>query len=208
MLRFLDAANVLTLIGLTAAFLAALLAVRGQPAFALVALIVSGLCDLFDGAVARRLSRTPEEARFGGRLDSVVDACSFGLAPAIVLSTLGAQGPLEVAALTLYCAAAVWRLAYFDTVGLEGEEGAARYYIGLPVTYAALVIPLAALLGFVGPGPLCVAATVSALGLALLFVSPVRVRKPFGPWYGVLLLVAIALIATYWAFADRFARGW
>lgn len=203
MLRFLNVANALSLAGLGAALACALLAVSGRPALAIVALIGAGLCDLFDGLVARRLALTPEEQRFGAALDSAVDACSFGFAPAVLLHALGLRSLPEMALLGAFAACAVWRLAYFDTIGLAGEADA-RYYTGLPTTFVALVLPLAALAGFSGRGPLRIAAVAAAAGLAIAMVSPVRIRKPGGKWYAILLGIAVVLVAVYTIFATRF----
>jgi CDP-diacylglycerol--serine O-phosphatidyltransferase len=204
MIRFMNAANALTLAGLGAALASALLSTSHQAPFALAALIVAGLCDLFDGLVARRLRRTEEEARFGARLDSLVDACSFGFAPTLLLYEVGLRSPPELALIGLFAGCAVWRLAYFDTVGIA-TEGSARYYTGLPTTFVALVLPLACAAGFLGAAYLRQCAAVAALLLAIAMVSPVRVRKPGGAAYGVLLLVAIGLIALYVAGRARFA---
>jgi CDP-diacylglycerol--serine O-phosphatidyltransferase len=43
---------------------------------------VFGLADAFDGRVARA---TNSEGRFGEELDSLVDAITFGLAPAMIM---------------------------------------------------------------------------------------------------------------------------
>ncbi|HZV00107.1 MAG TPA: CDP-alcohol phosphatidyltransferase family protein [Planctomycetota bacterium] len=193
MLRFLDRANAITLLGLAAGLAAALLASEARLALALVALVAAGICDIFDGLVARRLTRSDEEKRFGQRLDSAVDACSFGVAPVLVLHAAGARHPAELALLGLYAACAVWRLAYFDTTGLEGGT----HYVGLPTTFSALVIPLACAAGYAGADALRIAADACAFGLALLMVSPLRIRKPRGAWYGFFLLLAIGVSALY-----------
>lgn len=196
MLRFLDPANALSLVGLASALAGAILAMHGRLAQGLVAMIASGLCDLFDGLVARNLTRTDEQRRFGGHLDSVVDAAAFGFAPAIWMHAAGVRTLPECALLAFFASCAVWRLAYFDTVGLS-TEGEARYYTGLPVTYVALVIPLAALAGFAGASALRWTLDGAAFALALAMVSPFRVRKPGGAMYAVFLLAAAGMIALY-----------
>jgi CDP-diacylglycerol--serine O-phosphatidyltransferase len=204
MLRFLDVANAVSLAGLGAALGCALLAASGRPAYAIAALIVAGLCDLFDGAIARRLARTAEQRQFGARLDSLVDACAFGLAPAVLCASLGLRHPAELVLVFALLFACVWRLAYFDTVGLTATEGRPSY-IGLPTTYVALVLPVTLLAGFIGPTALRTATCVAAAALAVAMVSPLRIPKPGGAWYGVFLLLAVVLIGIYTLLADRFA---
>lgn len=194
--RFLDLPNAVTLLGLELGLAAALLAVGGRVAWAFAALVLAGVCDLLDGLVARRVAGRSEEARrFGARLDSLVDACSFGAAPALLLHAL-LPGPLGLALPAAYLAAAVWRLAYFDTVGLGGE-GEARYYTGLPTTFAALLLPLAGLAGLAGATPLRWALGATGAVHALLMVSPLRLRKPGGRWYAALCALALALVAGW-----------
>lgn len=191
--RFLDRANAITLTGLVLGLAAALLATEGRLAHALVALVGAGLCDLFDGLVARRLARTDQARTFGRHLDSAVDAGSFGVVPVFLFHAAGARHPAELALLALFACCAVWRLAYFDTVGLEGGT----HYIGLPTTFVALVVPLAFLAGFHGTRSLRIAADASAGALACLMVSPVRIRKPRGVAYAILLALALTMSAVY-----------
>jgi phosphatidylserine synthase len=47
-------------------------------------IVLGGICDAFDGRVARA---TNSEGRFGEELDSLVDAITFGLAPAMMAGT-------------------------------------------------------------------------------------------------------------------------
>src|SRR5207248_11546863 len=73
--------------------------------------------DMFDGYVAR-LSRTA--SKFGGELDSLCDAISFGVAPAFLLLKMGPgwESPLVHALVAgiaaLYMVCAVLRLARFN----------------------------------------------------------------------------------------------
>ena len=197
MYQFIDPANVVTLLGLWLGLGTALAAAVGRLELALGALVAAGVADLLDGLVARRMGRTrSEEARrFGARLDSLADACSFGMAPALLLhAALPGLAGWGIPLLLLTCA--VWRLAYFDTVGLAGE-GQARYYIGLPTTYAALFFPLAGLSGHWGPEFLRAMLLGTGIVLAALMVTPIRIRKPWGPWYPALFTLAAVLLGTY-----------
>jgi len=203
--QLLDLANALTLTGLVAAVACALLAIHGQLAFAVVALMVSGVCDLFDGVVARRLNRSPEQQSFGGRLDSIVDACSFGFAPVVLMYSAGLNGILEVLLLVFFILCVVWRLAFFDMIGLQ-SVGKQRYFIGLPVTYVAMILPLAFLAGFWGMLWLRGCVAVAVVGLALAMVSTYRIRKPSGVFYLLFPASGLALAFVFIQFAERFVR--
>jgi len=62
--------NSLTLIGLLVGSLAALIFAKGEPRLAGLTLLVCGVFDVIDGAVARLTGR---ETAFGGVLDAVID---------------------------------------------------------------------------------------------------------------------------------------
>lgn len=194
MLRFLDVANLISLLALLAAAACCGLALRGLPAYAVIALIGAGIGDLFDGLVARRLARTEEQQRFGARLDSLVDACAFGFAPCVWLFAAGLQSPLDLLLLGAFLCCAVWRLAYFDTVGLE-NAGGSRYYVGLPTTYVALILPLAFLLVLVSQQWFANGMRLAVAASALAMVSPVRVRKPGGGAYVGFVLLAVTVVS-------------
>jgi CDP-diacylglycerol--serine O-phosphatidyltransferase len=95
--------------------------------------------DSLDGFVAR-LSRTSSD--FGGQLDSLCDAVSFGAAPAFLLLRLGQdwQAPsvrniIPVIA-ALYVVCAILRLARFN-VENSPDPGAHKRFKGLPSPAAA-----------------------------------------------------------------------
>lgn len=201
--QLLDAANAITLTGLAAALACAFLAVSGHSAYAVVALMVSGVCDLFDGVVARRLNRSEQQQAFGGNLDSVVDACSFGFAPVVLMYATGFNGPVAVALLVLFAICVVWRLAYFDTVGMT-TVGSAQYFSGLPVTYVATFLPLAFLSGFAGVAWFQACTGIAVIGLSLAMVSRIPIRKPSGIFYLLFPLAGIALAIVMIAFASHF----
>jgi CDP-diacylglycerol--serine O-phosphatidyltransferase len=90
-------------------------------------IVFGGVCDLFDGAVARA---TGTGSQLGEQLDSLVDAISFGLAPAMIVyyGVLPQQG-WGWLPVFMYVASAVFRLARFNVT----QAGASKtYFIGLP----------------------------------------------------------------------------
>ncbi|MCH7715940.1 MAG: CDP-alcohol phosphatidyltransferase family protein [Gemmatimonadetes bacterium] len=193
---FVRSATRITLLGLGSAILGCAAAVRGEFELAIVFLAASGLCDLFDGWVARRAARTDDEQHFGVQIDTVTDMAAFGVAPAVLVLSVEPSWVAAAAAI-IYVICAALRLAYFNmTVGTT--PGDTTGYLGLPVTYAALVfplafIPIARLDGLAHSGTI----TVLTLGMALLFVLRVRVPKPRGRWYPFFAILAIA-VSGYW----------
>lgn len=110
-------------------------ALRGDFAWSAWFLVFAATLDLLDGRVAR-FTRTGSD--FGAELDSLTDAVSFGVAPALVMILLYFQasdwGWLAAFA---YLAAVVVRLARFNVE--QGGE-ARRHFHGLPTPAAGLIL--------------------------------------------------------------------
>jgi CDP-diacylglycerol--serine O-phosphatidyltransferase len=210
MQRFLDAANALTIAALIAAFGCVILAINGHTGLAFVALIVSGLADLFDGFVARKLARDEQQKKFGGVLDSLVDGCAFGFAPSVMLYCAGMTTVAELLILMALPVCVVWRVAYFEVVGMQPgpplePSGPARprYYTGLPATYVALALPAAALFGFIGATWFRWAVAITVVLVSVAMVSSLKVRRPGAPAYAVFVVLASAVMVLLSIYGGR-----
>ncbi|GLC27355.1 CDP-alcohol phosphatidyltransferase family protein [Roseisolibacter agri] len=119
--------NGFTLANLGFGIFAIISASHGNFETAVRCVVFGGVCDLFDGAVARA---TRTGSQLGEQLDSLVDAISFGLAPAmIVYYAVLPQRGWGWLPVFIYAASAVFRLARFNVT----QAGAAKtYFIGLP----------------------------------------------------------------------------
>ena len=140
-LQQLDLPNLLTLAGLALSSASAILAIQEHFYIAITCIIYAGLTDMLDGVIARRIERTHLQSEVGKQLDSIVDVCSFGFAPIIFAYCFGLQDFLSVSVLIFYVSMSALRLSYFNSAGLI-SEASEEYFTGLPVTYAALFIPL------------------------------------------------------------------
>jgi len=153
-------------------------------------LIVSGICDLFDGAVAKKIKRTDGEKEFGIQLDTVVDVVSFGVTPAIIVFATANASWYALSVYIFYIMCAVARLAYFNTSA--DINTAVKYYRGLPVTYIALILPCVMIFG--SPP-----ASVASLFVAgILFIFNIKIPKPRGIWYGIFPVLAIVMSILWW----------
>ena len=65
-----------------------LITLKVELKYAIVCLMYAGICDLFDGTVARKCKRTKDEKEFGIELDSIVDVMSFIAFPIVVFATI------------------------------------------------------------------------------------------------------------------------
>jgi CDP-diacylglycerol---serine O-phosphatidyltransferase len=199
-LRQLDPANFLTLLGLISSLISAIFSIQHQFYTALIFMILAGIVDLFDGFVARKIQRTILQSETGQQLDSIVDVCSFGFNPAIFAYCFGLQSGFEIPILMGYISATALRLAYFNCNGLD-QEGEAQYFTGMPVTYAALFIPMSMLLSFNVPTSTMTSILCCLyLLLAAAMVSSFKILKLRGIWYRIFALGAIAMSGIYlWA---------
>ena len=192
---------ILTYAGLILAVLGMFLAFTQEKInYAFCCLMVAGICDLFDGMVARRCKRTEEEKKFGIELDSIVDTMSFIALPVCIFISMGLVQVWDVLIFMLFAIAGVARLAYFN-IDTADSEKAIKFYTGLPVTYTALIFPLLYLLKL----PLEENIFLWIVRCAIVIVSvlqvlKIKVVKPKGIWYAIFGIMAIALLVVYLVF--------
>ena len=86
---------------------------------------------------------TEEEKNFGIQLDSLVDVVSFIALPIVFVVKFSGVSWYAMAASVMYSVFGVARLAYFNVCQEENEDkdSPIKYYVGMPVTYAALIFP-------------------------------------------------------------------
>ena len=158
---------------------------------AMILLIVSGVCDLFDGLVARQFKRTEQEKQFGIQLDSLADTVSLVVFPATILMTVAGINVLSAAIACFYVFAGIMRLGWFN-VTTEENKG---FYQGLPVTFAAGLIPLCYLiLKLTVPVVMAAVFPVIFACIGLLFILNFKMKKPGLKVLLVVTLVAVAVI--------------
>ena len=74
----------LTMTSIAIAFVGMLLAVQGHFLWATFCMLMSGLCDCFDGKLARKYEYEENAKVYGVQMDSLADVISFGAFPAIL----------------------------------------------------------------------------------------------------------------------------
>ena len=178
-----DYTVILTYTSLISGVLGMRFAYIGELTPAILCLIFSGVCDMFDGVVARtKKNRTEVEKSFGIQIDSLSDVICFGVAPAVFLYFCGVNTVCGIAALVFYILCAVIRLAFFNVLETKrqtNEDGCAKAYRGLPVTTSAIVFPIFYLfIGRIIPsGVMNVIYHVLPVLMGVLFISDFRIPK-------------------------------
>ena len=187
-----DRANLLTLAGLACGVLAIWFSAHGAYAAAATALLWALFCDWFDGPLARSMTgRSDEDRAFGAQLDSLTDLVSSGVAPAVLLLSIGNFDAWFLPGAFLLVVAGAIRLAHFNIYG--NESGA---YSGLPIDSNVIVVtalfPVRELLGHVTFSWTLYAAVVT---LAILNVAPFRMPKLEGVWCYIIAIYVVAMTA-------------
>ena len=183
LLGFYDYTVILTYMSLLSAFAGMILSGKGMHTAAVLCLMFCGICDAFDGTVARtKKNRTEDEKAFGIQIDSLCDAVSFGVFPALLSVRMGLNGILGMAIAAIYSLCAVIRLAFFNVQEAkrqQAEEGKRKTYRGLPVTSISMIYPVIALLQlFLPAGAFRVVLHIVMAATAFAFVLDFSVKKP------------------------------
>lgn len=109
--------------------------------------LLAGLCDAFDGMVAKtRKRRSDNDKLFGMNIDSLSDMVSFGVAPIMVGVAMGMTRWYYVIVYVFFVLCGLVRLAYYDVseVNRLKDPASARRdsYEGLPITNVSLALPV------------------------------------------------------------------
>lgn len=181
MLGYYNYTVVLTYIGMLTAFTGIVIACDGNINGALVCLMLSGVCDLFDGPIARTRERTAEEKRFGIQIDSLSDLIGFGVLPGIILYQMAEKSLIGIMVSAVYVLCALIRLAYFNVMEekrQDATEEARTSYQGLPVTVSAILIPAVCYIQNVDGIQDGVTTMFTMSIMAAAFLIPIKVEKP------------------------------
>lgn len=218
MIGFYDYTVVLTYLSLLSAGTGIFVSLsdNGHPYWGTLFLLICGLCDAFDGMVARtKKNRTPLQKNFGIQIDSLSDIIAFGVLPACIGMAVVRTSPMWeahlgfdkdniviaaisvvlFAILILYILAALIRLAYFNATEEERQRtdpGARKSYTGLPVTSASLIFPSVMLFRYLLPVDISILYFPVTLVTGFLFLSKIKVKKP--KLKGILIMVGAGVI--------------
>lgn len=218
---FYDYTVILTYLSMVSATTGIMLCLNdiGHPYLGMFFLMFCGLCDAFDGKVARtKKDRTERMKKFGVQIDSLSDLVAFGVLPACIGIAM-LRSSIEFSSFpdfkflhhadkstvikiiltmiaVLYALAAMIRLAYFNVLEDERQRdenaGVLKTYIGLPVTSSALVFPTILLVHIFSSADLTLLYFVFLAVMGFLFISRIQVKKPATK--GVLIMIVLGAV--------------
>lgn len=209
MIGFYDYTVVLTYLSLVSGTVGIMVSLSdvGHPFLGAFFLLFCGLCDAFDGKVARtKKDRTSSQKKFGIQIDSLSDLVAFGVLPASIGAAMFRRLSLEnehmprsytvliFAVFAFYVLAAMIRLAYFNVLEEERQNTSSeerKSYVGLPVTSASIIFPLVLVVHYILPADITPIYFAVMLFVGALFVSKIKVTKP--GLRGILIMVGVGL---------------
>lgn len=138
---------ILTYLSVASAIAGIFFSASEHPGYGVLCLLICGFCDAFDGVVAKtRKNRTMEDKMFGEQIDSLSDIIAFGVAPIMIGWGMGMREWYFAPVFIIFSLCALVRLAYFNVTEeirvKSGDNGKRKSYEGLPVTNAAIAIPV------------------------------------------------------------------
>lgn len=185
----------------------------GHPYVGVFFLLFSGLCDAFDGRVARKKKdRTEYSKKFGVQIDSLSDILAFGVLPICIGTAMIRVCPLFnelmngvaktgkerlnmfclYGIMLFYLVMGVTRLAHYNVTEDERqqtEEGNRRSFTGVPITAASVVFPTVLLFQYVLKQDITLVYFMVMMLLAVAFVVKIRIPKP--GFRGIMIMVGI-----------------
>ncbi|GAB3282757.1 CDP-diacylglycerol--serine O-phosphatidyltransferase [Parasphingorhabdus pacifica] len=196
--------NAITVLAMCAGLSAIQFALNAQLEGAIASIAVAAVLDGLDGRIARMLDAT---SKMGAELDSLADAMSFGVAPALTLYVWTLQdNRVGWVVSLLFAVCMVLRLARFNTLLEDAEQPAfaKEFFIGVPAPAAGLLtlLPLITTARFGDTGwwaqqPVVIGWMVAIAALAVSRVPTLSLKTiKVAPKLVAPLLVLVALLAA------------
>lgn len=204
MIGYYNYTVILTYLGLIASFVGLTQMIQGRFTVALFCLIASGVCDMFDGVVARtKTDRTESEKVFGIQIDSLCDLVCFGIFPAVfnfcfTMKYMADCSIIASAISSFYLLAAVIRLGYFNVKEQQRQQEtdeSRKYYQGMPVTTIAAYLPFLYMFrNIIGLDNFYIAENILTFIMGWLFILNIPVPKAHKR--GIITILVAGLILT------------
>jgi len=168
---------ILTYLNVISAMTGIYFALNQNIKYACFCLVISGICDMFDGMVARtKKNRTDREKSYGIQIDSLADVVGFGILPVIIGYSLGLEQLPYIAVMSVYILAVLIRLAYYNVTEIEMQQQNIKrtHYTGMPVTCAAVIVPLVCIFFDIRKSPEIYAVMLVLMSIAYL----IKIKVP------------------------------
>ncbi len=188
---FLAVPDIISVLNMIFGFLAILMVIDNHLTYASICILVAIVFDSVDGWVSRKLNRV-DPFNFGMNIDSLADMVSFGLAPAVILYSIGSgisswAGYLIAIVGIIAFISGLLRLARYNVISNRiNYQG----FIGFPIPGTALLLASYYLSGLFN----IVVAAILLLLASYLMISTIRYPKVDN--YYVVGLGALMIVLT------------
>lgn len=188
---------IITYVGVAFAIIGMNFALKGNLKECMVCMVIAGVCDLFDGKVARMCKRTEEEKLFGIQIDSLADMVGFVVFPVVIGYSIGLDNWYHILGYVLLVLAGITRLGFFNiSVAETNKDVPVKTYSGLPVTSTSIIVPFLWFVCKALKGLAFVTVYPIAMYLiAFFFVFNIKIPKLKGKAYIVVAVVALIGLA-------------
>lgn len=186
---------ILTYLGVCFGIFGMNLAFSGEILYAFLCLLAAGICDIFDGPIARKCKRSKKEKMFGIEIDSLADIVNFVVFPIVIFHCMGYNEWYHNVIYTMLALGGVIRLGYFNVEALSFHLGGpVKYYSGLPVTTTSYIFPIAYLTSFfLEKSHFDFFMTLVVLVVSILFTYNFKIKKLTGNVLYLFTFVAIII---------------
>ncbi len=195
--------SILTVLSLCSGLSAVKFTLDGNVDIAIALIGAAAVFDTLDGRLARMLDAT---SKMGAELDSLSDAISFGVAPALVLYwSLLHNRPLGWIITLVFAVSIVLRLARFNALMDDDTRPtwAREYFVGVPAPAGALIALLPVVVreqfgeGWWSSFPVAAGWTIFAAALIVSTLPTLAMKSvSVPPQAAAALLLAVALAAA------------
>lgn len=192
---FYRSCDFVTMMSTISAIVGMILAFNHQITAAVSCLILSGICDAFDGVLARRRENTKDETTYGEEMDSLSDVIAFGVLPVVIMLCDGLNEIWCYPFFVLYVLCGLIRLAYFNMLAQKNDTDKSTF-IGIPITSITIVYPVFYIIfkiifkswisNYIMLGMLFIT--------GILYVVRIKVKKPDSIAKAVLTVLGIVVI--------------
>lgn len=162
----LKKSNIVTFIGIAFSIIGICFCYSNRTNYAIIMMILAGICDAFDGPIARKISKGKN--LYGVQLDSLADIICSGVLPISVCLAMGYNSLVNTIIYIIFVVCGIIRLAYYN-VNSSDED----YFEGIPITFSTIIIPLLYVLIKNE-----IALMIGLLALSIFFVSGIKIKKP------------------------------
>ena len=181
--------NIVTFIGIAFSIIGIGLCFSNITNWAVIMMILGGICDAFDGPIARRINKESHDV-YGVQLDSLADIICSGILPICVCLSLGYNSWINTVIYVIFTICGVIRLAYYNVNSSDKD-----YFKGVPITFSVILVSLVYLLSKNE-----ISFMIALVALAILFVSDIKIKKPSLKLRIVLSIIGIVVVICKFIF--------